>query len=348
MKLPASTPIDALSSHATAIPANVADQAVHWLIELQATPSSPRLLANWRRWRAQHPDHERAWQRIESVNTSLRNLSTPVQAALAHATLTPTRSGSRRQAVKTLAALFFTGGAVWLIREEPVWRRWAADHHTRVGERRTLMLADGSELVLNTDSAITLAFSDTQRRVRLIAGEVLISTAKDPHAHARPFIVETAQGEAQALGTRYGVRQLRGATQVSVHEAVVEIRPHRGAGLRRRLQAGERAWFSDTRVESTASTDESDTAWASGMIVARGMRLQDFLGDLSRYSTLSITWDPGVAGLQVSGSYPLADIAQVLEAVCAVLSLQTTRVTRLWGADAIHISDRRQRGGTGA
>ena len=55
----------------------VAAQAVQWLVELQdGTPSRQRQ-DDWQRWRAADPEHERAWQRIESVNRGLRGLNTP-------------------------------------------------------------------------------------------------------------------------------------------------------------------------------------------------------------------------------------------------------------------------------
>lgn len=320
------------------VPANVADEAVQWLIELQAQEVSPQVLEQWRRWRAQHSDHDRAWRRIEAVNGSLRGLASPLQAALAHATLTPKRSNARRQAIKALAALIFMGGGAWVVQDQTPWRQWTAQHRTRIGERNTLELDDGSQLVMNTDSAIDVMFSSTERRLRLLAGEVLVTTARDPLAASRPFLIETAEGEAQALGTRYSVRQMPGATLVAVYEARVAVRPRRGAGQAVVMHAGQQTRFTLNAIDTPWRADEADSAWSQGMIVARGMRLSEFVAELGRYSPFPIRCAPSVAELRVSGSYPLSDIGQVLDTISALLGLEVERVTRFWGAPALRLT----------
>lgn len=320
------------------VPANVADQAVQWLIELQAGDPSPRMQEQWLRWRALHPDNERAWQRIESVSGSMRGLPSPLKSALAQATLTPKHSPQRRHAIKTLAALVFVTTGAWTAQDLVPWRQWTAQHRTRIGERNTLLLDDGSQLVMNTDSAIDVAFTASERRVRLVAGEILVTTARDPETTARPFLIETAQGEARALGTRYAVRQLADATLVSVYEAAVAIHPRHSGERHLVLQAGEQSRFTATEITSPWNTEESNPAWASGMIIARGLRLEDFLAELCRYSRLPISCDAGVAGLRVSGSYPLADIGKVLDTLATLFSLEVQHVTRFWGGTSLRLT----------
>lgn len=320
------------------VPSDVADQAVQWLIELQSEDLPPHILEQWRRWRAQHPDHDRAWLRIESVNGSLRGLAAPLQSALAHATLTPKRSARRRQAIKALAALIFTGAGAWLVQDQTPWRQWAAQHRTRVGQRDTLLLDDGTQLVMNTDSAVDVVFGPTERRVRLIGGEILATTARDPMPTARTFLIETAEGEVRALGTRYAVRQLAGATLVSVYEAAVEIRPREASERRMVVHAGQQVRFTRKGIETPGHAEESDSAWTQGMIVARGLRLADFLAELSRYSPDPISCDPAVAGLRISGAYPLSDIGRVLDTISALFSLEVQRITRFWGAQSLRLT----------
>ena len=119
------------------IPLPVARRAVEWLIALQAGDVSREALYAWLQ---QHPDHARAWQRIESVNNKLRGVASPLTTALAHATLTTPRSNKRRDAIKTLAVFFFASTTTYLAKEQLPWREWAADERTAVGERRTIVL----------------------------------------------------------------------------------------------------------------------------------------------------------------------------------------------------------------
>ncbi|MFT2658043.1 DUF4880 domain-containing protein, partial [Escherichia coli] len=69
-------------------------------------------------WRESHPDHERAWLRIEAMGARLQPLSgTPASVALAHAARTA-RGRGRRLAVRSLAVLLFTGAGAGAV----AWR----------------------------------------------------------------------------------------------------------------------------------------------------------------------------------------------------------------------------------
>ncbi|WP_235489528.1 FecR/PupR family sigma factor regulator [Achromobacter sp. DMS1] len=83
---------------AAAVSPEVAERALEWLLELQGEPVPPETMQAWRRWRAAHPDHERAWRRIESVRGSLQPLASPLSAAAAQAALAPSASRNRRRA----------------------------------------------------------------------------------------------------------------------------------------------------------------------------------------------------------------------------------------------------------
>jgi len=314
-----------------AIPRAVAQRALEWLIDLQSDPRPADTVENFKRWRAQHPDHERAWQRIEAFNGQLHDMSSPLHSTLAHATLAPASAGRRRQAVKTLAVLIFAGGAGWMVQEQTPWRRWSADYRTAVGERRSVMLSDGTQVILNTNSAVNIHFDAGQRTVHLIAGEILITTAKDPQTSSRPFLVQTRQGLAQALGTRYSVQQLEDATAVNVFQSAVKIRPNGADAPSLILQAGQQTSFTSTAIHPVMPAVESSTAWTDGFIVALGIRLDAFLKDLSRYCNYALSCDPAIAARRVSGSYALADIDKLLETLGTMLELERETVTRFWG-----------------
>ncbi|MDQ8023670.1 MAG: FecR domain-containing protein [Moraxellaceae bacterium] len=324
----------------------VAQRAIEWLITLQSVPVSPSSVAAWQQWRAADPEHERAWQRIEAVNSKLRHLGAPERAALAQAVLTAPASPGRRQALGALAALVFAGGVAWAGHDSTTWRSWTADHRSTRGERRRLTLDDGTQLVLNSDSAINVAFSAHERRLRLIAGEVLISTARDDAG--RPFLVETTEGEARALGTRFTVHQQAQHTGIAVFEGAVRVTPRGAPHAALVLQAGEQARYGALGVESAHAAEEERAAWADGFIIARSMRLADFVAELDRHSTRPLGCDPAVADVRVSGSFPLADIDRVLHAVASTLDLQIETVTRLWGWQTVRITLAPRRTGNGS
>jgi transmembrane sensor len=123
----------------------------------------------------------------------------------------------------------------------------------------------------------------------------------------------------------------------------VEIRP-RGNTASLLLQAGERTGFTSSAIDAVQPADRNGLAWTGGFLIAKGMRLEDFLAELSRYSTRPLSCTPAIADLRVSGSYPLADIDKVIDTLSAMLSLEVQTVRRLWGWQAARVNLAPRRG----
>ena len=331
-------PIRTQPAAALQIPPQVAREAVQWLLDLRAKQDAPEILAEWQLWLAADPAHQQAWLRIESVNHRLHAASSPFAAAVAQAGLHAAPSTGRRRAVKALAIAVFGGGAAWTIERRTPWREMTADLRTDVGERHTTTLAEGSTVVLNTASAINVRFGRAERRLHLVAGEILVTTARDSATPARPFLVETRHGEAQALGTQFTVRQDESATRVAVFDGAVEIRPSHTSGTPLVLHAGQQTSFSATGADTATPADRhTGTAWTQGTLIALSMRLGDFVQELSRYSHKPLSCDPAVADMRISGSYPTDHVDAAMRSVAQALSLQAYNVDRFWGPQAIRI-----------
>lgn len=286
----------------------------------------------WQAWRAADPLHEQAWQHIASVNRQLAGLVAPQQTGIAQAALAPRGTARRRRVVQTLAVLAFGIGVTWQAGQHLPWRTWAADVRTARGKRRQMTLEDGTQIVLNGASALDIAYGPHQRRLRLREGEVLVTTAPDPQQPARDFIVQTGQGQAQALGTRFAVRTLAGGgSQVSVFEGAVRLMPDNATGGTLVLQAGQQATLRAESVSPARSAHEDSLAWTEGMLVARGMPLAEMLAALQPYSAVRLACAPEAAQLRISGTYPLDDVPRVLAALDALPDLRVHRLTRWWG-----------------
>lgn len=309
----------------------VARQAVTWLVELQAAAPDSPVRQDFERWLRADPAHERAWRHIEAINARLSGLASPLGSSLARASLTPAGSNRRRRAIKTLVLLLFAGGTLLAARDRAPWQPWLADLRTRSGERRSLVLADGTRLALNSDSAVDLAFTADSRRLRLLRGEILIDTGKDEGAaRPRPFVVATRHGELVPRGTRFSVRLLDAHTRLEVHEGAVEIRPREAPERRFVVKAGQRVDFTADATGEPAAADENRTAWRDGMLVASRMRLADFLAELDRHRPGRLNCAPEVAGLRLSGTYPLDDPERILHALPATLPVEIHYFTRYW------------------
>lgn len=314
--------------HPSDIPSHVAQHAVEWLMELQSGDTTDSTWQALQQWRSQHPDHERAWQHIEAINSKLRSVG--AVSSIAHAALTQPRSAKRRETIKALSVLLFAGGTTWMVHDQTPWREWLADERTGVGERRTIRLADGTTVDLNTDSAISVHFGASERRVRLISGEILVSTGKENGYTSLPFVVETAHGELRPLGTRFLVRHQGSASHVDVFEGAVMICPSDGIGSMRTLHANEGARFTRGAIGEPVQTNDAHIAWTDGMLVASGMSLSDFLFELGRHRPGYLSCDPSIAELRVSGSYPLVDTDRILDILRSTLPIEIHFLTRYW------------------
>ncbi|MFJ3482465.1 FecR domain-containing protein [Pseudomonas sp. NPDC090202] len=302
----------------------VAEQAVNWLIEMQSGQLDGGRQQAWQLWLNSHSDHQRAWAHIQRVNQRLHGLSSP----LAHATLNAPVSNSRRQALKLMLLLGLGSAAAWSLRDQLDLPPLLADYRSSVGERRKVALADGSQLQLNTGTALDVRFDNHLRLIRLLEGEILMTVASDP----RPLQLLTAEGRLRALGSgaRFNLRQLAGRSQLAVFSGSVELNPLEHGGPHLLVKAAQQVAFNRSQWDSVRPLDAGSGAWADGMLVAAHMRLGDFLAELSRYRRGRLNCDPNVADLLISGSYPLNDSERILDMLEVALPVKVQRFTRYW------------------
>lgn len=302
----------------------VAEQAVSWLIEMQSGTLAPLRQQAWQLWLNSNTEHQRAWAHIQRVNQRLSGLSSP----LAHAAINAPRSSGRRQALKLLLLLGAGSAAGWGLRDQLSLQPLLADYHNGVGEQRKIALDDGSEIHLNTASAIDLRFDAQQRLIKLLQGEILLTVADDP----RPLNLVTAEGSVRPMSaaSRFDVRQFDGKTQLAVFGGTVQITPTTFTGPGLQLQAAQQVVFNRNTWEPVRALDANSGAWADGMLIAAHMRLQDFLAELSRYRRGHLQCDAKVADLLISGSYPLANSERILDLLEVALPIKVKRFTRYW------------------
>jgi len=306
--------------------ASIIREAARWLVRLHSGEAGPAGHAAFERWRHGHPERELAWQRAQRL---MQQFDT-VPASLGVPLLTRPPQVSRRTVLRTLAALGLTAPAAWLayrMHAEP-----AGAYRTAVGENQDLRLADGSQVHLNTDTAMDVRYSDETRLLHLRGGEVYVRTAADRAGRTRPFIVETPQGRMRALGTRFVVRQWDDGdalTELTVleHRVAVSL----GSGAPERIfNAGESVRFTSRAFLSGLSAKSDTPGWTRGVIEADNMRLDSLLAEVSRYRRGVVRCDPALGGLRVSGVFRLQDTDALLAVVATTLDLRVVARTSYW------------------
>jgi transmembrane sensor len=277
------------------------------------------------RWLGQSRAHAEAWTRAQAVYQTFEELP----AGIGQKALGKLENAQRRRALKLLTMAAIAAPAGWVAWRSKAWQPWTADYATAAGEQQTLTLPDGSELVLNTASAVNLRFDEGARRIHLAAGEILVATHPSAADKHRPLQVDTRAGVVKALGTRFSVRALSGGRyQAAVFDKQVEIESL--GGTTQRLRAGQQTEFSAARIGPLAPAENSDALWTRGMLVAKRMRLADVLAELGRHHHGILRCDPAVAHLEVSGALSLTDTDAALALLEDKLPIRISRVSAYW------------------
>lgn len=304
-------------------------EAAEWFAVLEDQPSEAQR-SSWRQWLAADPGHAQAWSRVEALSRRFQDLPPQLDK---HATVQAwsalSQRGSRRQGLKVLAGLGLGGTGAWLTLREQPWQHWMADASTGVGQRRELVLPDGSRAWLNTDTAVQLAFDSRLRQLTLLRGEVLVETAHDSPISARPFQVALAEGWVRPLGTRFSVWRDDTGPRVAVFQGQVEVQPRDGSATAR-LGAGRQLQFSARQVGQDQPAEALRESWSRGLLQADNLRLDAFVAELSRHHRGLVTCSPQAGALRLVGSFPLADTGQIYQALASQLPVRVSQPLPWW------------------
>ncbi|WP_343649378.1 FecR domain-containing protein [Herbaspirillum sp.] len=318
-----------MAAEITAPADDIVRTAIDWMVRLQSGTATAQEHEACRRWRAEQPQHELAWQRLQSLSERVATLP----RTLAHGSIGDGEARSRhnrRFAVKALCLIAGVGLVATGAGMAIPWPALMAQYSTRVGERRRVLLADGTVLELNSATAIDTAYDDQHRLIKLHRGEVLITTAREAGRPYRPFLVHTRLGQARALGTRFQLRDSEAGMRLAVYAGAVAFTARDGVDSVR-IDAGQQGMFDrHGLVGNLAPANEQALAWTDGVIVADRMPLGELVAELDRYLPGRLHCDPAVASLPISGVFPLDQPARILAAIARTLPVQIDTWTSYW------------------
>src|ERR1700722_458946 len=232
------------------------ETAAYWFEQVSQEGVSADTRGACDAWLGASPEHaaayeaiERTWAQLESVAHDPQILSLRHEAALR---LTRKTSATLRPPgwVAAAAIIVALGAALWTLAPRAgvsfspfAWfREYSLTSHdsryvTNTGERLSIALDDGSQVTLNTQSELHVAYTGATRSVQLTRGEALFEVAK---GKARPFVVQAQGRRFVAVGTAFDVHIERDQVKVSMLEGTVRaesIAP--GSPIRTTVSAGE-------------------------------------------------------------------------------------------------------------
>jgi transmembrane sensor len=305
------------------VSAQVLDAAIAWQLSLDS--GNPVEREEFAKWHAAHEEHARAWRQLGMLDQRFSAASGPARTALLQS-----REGIRRRVRKLgsgLASIVAVVGLALFAGERYLpLDYWLADERTATGEQRTLHLADGTLINLNTHSAVDVRFDEKQRLIVLQEGEILIETG---HGDARPFIVETREGSMRALGTRFLVKREEDGTRLSVLKSAVAAHPQSNPE-EQILREGQQVLMRNNGLGPILALNLGADAWTRSMLVVDNARLEDLIHELGRYRRGHLGVAPEVADLRITGSFPLNDTDKALSALLPTLPVQIEQHTQWW------------------
>ncbi len=313
----------------------IVEEAAAWLVDFSAGTDDRAARAAFDTWLRKSPEHVRAYLELlpvwEDGAQPLPSDGSDPAALIARArasdnVLALNRRGDdqflsalaprrRRLAfAASIAATLLIGGVLaWMV----TFRVPA--YTTEVGEQRTVRLADGSTVQLNTRSRVRVKFTDDSRELELLAGQALFNVARDP---TRPFVVSSGITRMRAVGTRFDVHLRDGATVVTVLEGRVVVSDEAAGKADRwlsasravELSAGERITVGPQVQPAVVQADlASAAAWTQGRLVFDAAPLSEVVAEFNRYNAATIVVDEALREFRISGSFGSSDPQALLE-----------------------------------
>ncbi len=292
-------------------------RAEAWVARLHSPECTPQDRAEFDRWLDASPQHVADYVQAERAHQLAAQLAGDemLQAAARIAWRSTGRESARPRwwvstAMVASLALAAVVGIGLMRTPAPV----APERHaTAVGEQRALRLADGTQVLLDTDSVILARFSAKAREVEVDRGRVQFVVAQDP---SRPFSVKAGNGLIRDIGTTFQVLKHGEKVNVGLIEGEVSIRGSL-AQATATLRPGQQLDYDAQRMGAPEPLDLNVAqAWPTGDLVFKNRRLDALLNEMNRYSTTKLRLaDPGLGAITVSGVFHIGDQASLLQAL---------------------------------
>ncbi|WPO98697.1 FecR domain-containing protein [Pseudomonas sp. HR96] len=313
------------------------DVALLWVTRLAAEPNNSTLNEHrlppdeqreLRHWLASDPANATAYANARRLwqltGTAGVRLAAEQDAAL-QAILQRGRRRRRlhRPALALAASVLLASGLALFGQPERWLDNLRADYHSASGQLLTVDLADGSQVLLDSDSAIAVRLSDQGRDIRLLRGAAFFQVRHN----GQPFVVHAEGGDISVLGTRFEVRREPAGAQVTVEEGRVAVKPA-ADGEAQVLTAAQRLDYRQGHAGELQGVDSQQAfGWREGRVSLRRQSLAQALAVVQRYYPGRILLlDQQLGTRLVSGDFASNDPQAMLAAFQAVLGFTQQRL----------------------
>lgn len=309
-------------------------EAAHWSLRLAEPHMSDEELRAFETWVEADPAHTRAMEAAFTIGRLLDHAAEdPAIIALRGDALQAMRDGWAKSGRRWRGDIRWAAAAALLLAvfaATPWMQPVPVEHYaTGRGERRVVMLSDGSRLSLDAATEIDAVFDDNRRVLTLRQGRAKVDVAKNP---LRPFSVSMADRTVVAIGTSFSIELLQKTARVALYEGKVDIiaTPERFPAVEYHLasagytlEPGFELVMPISGATGQLFRIEADAlSWEGGRLTFVNEPLASAVERMNRYSAKTIGLGRGdFATYRVNGVFDAGDSAAFIEGVTAVLPL---------------------------
>ena len=261
------------------------DEAIAWIVKLKTGEPTRDEFDDFKRWRAQSPEHEAAFRRAALINQragivagQLTTSGRPAHVAdraVRHSFVSRRAllGGGLAAAAAASYAIVQPPFGLW-----PSWQELAADYRTAKGEQRRIEISPEVSLDLNTQTSVALKLSQDQPTIELVSGEVVVTAKRSSQG---VVLVRAADGRIMASEANFDAKCLDGVVSVACLGGIVEVE-HTGQSTR--IAQGEQVSYSATGLQPRVAVDPAQvTAWQAGLLIFRDRPLASVVDEVNRY-----------------------------------------------------------------
>ena len=323
------------------------ERAALWASRLADGQMPADQQAEFQAWLDADPAHETAMREIIGVWESVEHYAASAEVmALREAALASARRSLDRHArgplsqrrvwmltAATLALALVTAGGAWM---------WLSPrtYETAVGERRVVVLSDGSKVSLDAATVVKVRYTGETRRLWLERGRAKFDVARNP---LRPFSVAAADEVVVATGTVFSVELVQRQVRVVLYEGHVMVLDRDADGARRTVTVGPRRVAADQLLSPgreltlpalatvqaarpvvvAASDPVRSLSWEAGQLVFEDEPLRVVVERMNRYADRPLAvGDEAAAKVRVSGVFRAGDTDALMQGLAAAFDLK--------------------------
>jgi transmembrane sensor len=211
---------------------------------------------------------------------------------------------------------------------------------SKVGERKSFQLPDGSKVMLNAGSTLTMAkdFNEQSREVALV-GEAFFDVSHNP---GKPFIIHTTSMNVRVLGTVFNVKAypadklaetslLKGSVEITLkndQQKKIILRPNEKLVLPNLAAPALQAESSTAKKLNAEKIDYTiarltyidsavkEVSWTENRLAFTDNSFEEIAPELERWYNVSITIeDEAVKQARFTATFDQKNIIQILDAL---------------------------------